>query len=158
MKITMIKGTVLKLILSYCILFIFGCVNENGPEECVLHEIESDSFWVYDNECLKNAELGLNDEGFRKITSNEQYLIFRDCLPDNPEIDFDSYYLMVAKVLPGNYFPYVQEIRLLEDCDGLPKIEIEVVETPFLEVNVSKYSFVILSIEIPEPKIETIWF
>jgi hypothetical protein len=159
--ITFDKTTFLKSSSRYIkiviLLFCLACVNSPGPEECKGQEIESDSFWVYDGTCLKNADLGLDEEGVRKITNEDQYSVFTDCLPDNPKVDFTTSYVMVIKVPPGNYYPYIQEIRLLETCEGLFRIEIEVIETPFLTVDVFKLAFVTLPVEIPEPKIEIIW-
>ncbi|SMD45881.1 hypothetical protein SAMN00777080_4554 [Aquiflexum balticum DSM 16537] len=139
------------------LMFCLACVNSPDPMECFSQEINSDSFWVYDGTCLKNADLGLDEDGVRKITNEDQYSIFTDCLPENPEVDFTTSYVLVIKVPPGNYYPYIQEIRLLESCDGLFSIEIEVIKTPFLTVDVFKLAFVTLQVEIPEPKIEILW-
>lgn len=139
------------------LMFCLACVNSPGPEECIGKEIESDSFWVYDGTCLKNADLGLDEDGVRKITNEDQYSIFTDCLPENPEVDFTISYVLVIKTPPRTSFPFIQEIKLIETCIQQYKIQIEIIETMFQEANVSKYVFVNLPIEIPEPKIEIIW-
>jgi hypothetical protein len=158
---TIDKSTLLKSSPRYIkiviLLFCLACVNSPGPEDCIGQEIESDSFWVYEGTCLKNSELGLDEDGVRKVTKEEQYKVFSECLPDNPEVDFNTSYVIVIKVTPRNSFPYIQEIKLIETCDKQFKIQIEIIETMFQEANVFKFAFVTLPVEIPEPKIEIIW-
>lgn len=137
-------------------LFCMGCINDTNQQECV-REVESDSFWVYDNECLKNSDLGLDENGIQKIDSSGKYSIFSDCLQDIPHIDFNTHYLMVAKIPQGDYHPYIQEIRLLETCSHDFSVEIKIYKTPLLEVNVFKLAFIIFPIEDPQPKIDLIW-
>lgn len=145
-------------LIKICILMLWSaCVNSPNPKECLNQEIESDSFWVYDSTCLKNADLELDEDGVRKISSEDQYRVFSDCLPENPEVDFTKNYVMVIKTPPRTSFPFIQEIKLIETCIKQYKIQIEILETMFQEANVSKYVFVTLPIEIPKPKIEIIW-
>lgn len=139
------------------LMFWCACVNSPDPKECLNQEIDSDSFWVYDSTCLKNADLGLDEDGVRKITNEDQYRVFTDCLPDNPEVDFTTNYVLVIITPPRTSFPSIQEIKLIETCVKQYEIQIEIRETMFQEANVSKYVFVTLPIEIPEPKIEIIW-
>ncbi len=142
-----------------CILiFGTGCIARNEPAECISKELASESFGAYDTNCLDEADLGWNEVGVLKITSNEQYEGFTECLTDVPGVDFDENYIIATKVPPMTSFPYIQEIKLYEKCDGQLKVQIEVIETIFQEANVAKLAFMVLPIQIPEPKVEIIWF